>query len=54
MYDIHIEGLRRWIKPFVNELNFTSQDLKIFLPVGSKDVGDTWDLVIPARSKYGE
>ena len=54
MYDIHIEGLRKWIKPFINELNFTSQDLKVFLPGSDKGVGDVWDIVLPITSKFGE
>jgi len=52
MYDIHTEGLRKWAAPFINELNFTCQDLKVFLPGSKKSVGDVWNIVLPITSKY--
>ena len=53
MYDIHTEGLRKWASPFISKLNFTCQDLKIFLPGSKKSVGDIWNIVLPITSKYG-
>ena len=54
MYDIHVAWLKKWIEPFIKELNFTNHDLQIFLPGSAKDVGDVWDMVIPITSKYGK
>ena len=49
-----MKGLKDWTKPFIEDLNFTSQDLKAFLPPSKVAVGDVWDIITPITSRYGK